>query len=118
MPLVAKRQWTACKVTHAELQRSACDMLTAGLQDAYDDLIQIFIQRERAFRVEEVLAPVCVQMASPQDSTKLAREADPLLYTSKHCDNVLLLCNVCDLAGSTWLLNMVTSQLVPGSHQQ
>ena len=78
-------------------------MLAAGLQDAYDDLIQMFMQRKRAFPVEQVLAPVCVQMASPQDSTKLARKAEPLLYTSKHLDNVLLLylmhCNNAAMSG-------------------
>ena len=83
-------------------------MLATGLQDAYDGLIQMFIQRKRAFPVEQVLAPVCVQMASPQDRTKIARKADPLLYTSKHCDIVLLLCDVCDLAGSIRLFSMVT----------
>ena len=56
-------------------------MLTAGLQDAYDELMQMFIQREHAFSVEEVLAAVCVQMASPQNSPKLTRKADsPVVY--------------------------------------
>ena len=55
-------------------------VLAAGLQDAYSDLIQKFIQQKEAFPVEQVLAPACAQMASRQDNAKLARMAHLLLY--------------------------------------
>ncbi len=67
----------------AQLQSEcACTdyVLAAGLQDAYSDLMQKFIQQKEAFPVEQVLAPACAQMASRQDSAKLARMAHLLLY--------------------------------------
>jgi len=43
----------------------------------------MFIQQQEAFPLEQVLAPACAQMASPQDHAKLARMADRLLYFCK-----------------------------------
>ena len=53
--------------------------LAAGLQDAYDDMIEMFTHFQEAFPIAEVLGPACVQMANPKDIIKLAREADILL---------------------------------------
>ena len=55
---------------------------TAGLQDAYDGMIQMFIYCEEAFPVDQVLGPACAQMANHQDNAKLACKADPLLCAS------------------------------------
>ena len=52
-------------------------VLAAGLQDAYNDLFQMFVHCDAAYPVDEVLGPACVQMAD--DSIKLARETDLLL---------------------------------------
>ena len=65
-----------------EKMQTLCDntkyVLAAGLQDAYSDLFQMFTHCQGAFPVNEVLGPACVQMASPQDNIKLARETDLL----------------------------------------
>lgn len=60
-----------------------CYELAAGLQDAYDDLVEMFTHRQEDFPVAEVLGPVCVQMTNPKDDIKLAREAD---FLSRICN--------------------------------
>ncbi|KAL0056332.1 hypothetical protein WJX82_010123 [Trebouxia sp. C0006] len=71
------KAFTRCLAAPGGLQHT-------GLQDAYSDLIHMFIQQQEAFPLEQVLAPACAQMASPQDHAKLAR-SPTLLKLMVHC---------------------------------
>ena len=59
-------------------------VLAAGLQDAYNDMIQMFIHCTEAFSVDQVLGPVCAQMASHQDNKQLACKAHPCCIACMH----------------------------------
>ncbi|DBB08013.1 TPA: hypothetical protein ACH3X3_009387 [Trebouxia sp. C0006] len=75
--LASVQAFTRCLAAPGGLQHT-------GLQDAYSDLIHMFIQQQEAFPLEQVLAPACAQMASPQDHAKLAR-SPTLLKLMVHC---------------------------------